>query len=151
MTAKHVVATTDEIPPQGRKIVDINGRSIGVFNVGGSYYAIRNRCPHQGGPLCEGEIVGTVRASRPGSISYDPAAAYLQCPWHNWEFDLMSGRSWFDPKRVRARQYRVSVEAGGALREESAGEGGEIPTEGPYVVESFPVSVEENYVVVHVR
>ncbi|HEV8638476.1 MAG TPA: Rieske 2Fe-2S domain-containing protein, partial [Chloroflexota bacterium] len=48
---KHVVAAVDEIPPGGRKIVEVAGRSIGVFNLGGEFFALRNRCPHQGGPL----------------------------------------------------------------------------------------------------
>src|SRR5437016_4853366 len=53
------VATLNEIPPGSRKIVEIAGRSIGVFNVGGAFYALRNRCPHQGGPLCQGRLEGS--------------------------------------------------------------------------------------------
>lgn len=151
MTGKYIVGTVDEIPPQARKIVDIEGRSVGVFNVDGAYYALRNRCPHQGAPLCEGQIVGTVRSTGPGSFTYDATRTYLQCPWHNWEFDLASGRSWFDPKRLRVRQYQVSVEDGAALRGDTTDQGGEVRCAGPYVVESFPVSIEENYVVIHVR
>ncbi|HEY2440280.1 MAG TPA: Rieske 2Fe-2S domain-containing protein, partial [Solirubrobacteraceae bacterium] len=49
-----VVARADEIAPGERKIVQIGSRSIGVFNVAGEYFALRNRCPHQGGPLCQG-------------------------------------------------------------------------------------------------
>ena len=50
--ARHVVATVEEIPPGQRKIVEVAGRSIGIFNVSGEFFALRNRCPHQGGPLC---------------------------------------------------------------------------------------------------
>ena len=53
-----VVGTIDEIPPGQRKIVDVAGRTIGVFNVGGDYFALLNRCPHQGGPLCSGRPRG---------------------------------------------------------------------------------------------
>ena len=63
---KHVVATVDEIPPGERKIVEIGGRSLGVFNIKGEFYALRNICPHQGGPLCEGRLTGLVMADRPG-------------------------------------------------------------------------------------
>ena len=69
---KYVVAAVDEIPPGGRKIVDVAGRSIGVFNLGGEYFALRNRCPHQGGPLCEGRVWGTwetASRSRPRQTS----------------------------------------------------------------------------------
>ena len=45
----HVIATADEIPPGGRKIVTVNGREIGVFNLGGDYYALRNICPTRRG------------------------------------------------------------------------------------------------------
>jgi hypothetical protein len=67
---KHVVATLDEIPPGGKKIVEVAGRSIGVFNVGGEFFALRNRCPHQGGPLCLGKLSGFVVSPVPGE--YDP-------------------------------------------------------------------------------
>src|ERR1700730_1801825 len=54
---RHVVATVDEIPAGGRKIVTVNGREIGIFKVGDGFYGLFNRCPHQGAPLCRGEIV----------------------------------------------------------------------------------------------
>ncbi|MCA1667024.1 MAG: Rieske 2Fe-2S domain-containing protein [Thermomicrobia bacterium] len=44
----------EELPPGARKIVELAGRSIGVFNLGGEFFALRNSCPHQGGPLCTG-------------------------------------------------------------------------------------------------
>ena len=66
---KYVVATPDEIPPGERKIVDIGGRSIGVFNIEGEYFAIRNSCPHQGGPLCSGLVTGFLESSAPGTIT----------------------------------------------------------------------------------
>ena len=58
---KVVVCKVEDLPPGERKIVKAGPRSIGVFNVYGEYYAIRNSCPHQGGPLC----VGT-RSDAPG-------------------------------------------------------------------------------------
>ncbi len=59
---KHIVATVDEIAPGRHKIVEVAGRSIGVFNVGGEFFALRNSCPHQGGPLCAGRVSGFVIA-----------------------------------------------------------------------------------------
>ena len=64
-----VVARADEIAPGERKLVRVGGRSIGVFNVGGEYYALRNRCPHQGGPLCEGFQFAPLRAAGPGEYA----------------------------------------------------------------------------------
>ncbi len=66
---KHVVASVDEIPPGGRKIVEVAGQSVGIFNVDGEFFALRNRCPHQRGPLCEGKLWGILEAHRPGSSS----------------------------------------------------------------------------------
>jgi 3-phenylpropionate/trans-cinnamate dioxygenase ferredoxin subunit len=64
--AKYIVATLDELPPGSRKLVEVAGRSIGVFNLEGEFYALRNRCPHQGGPLCEGKLSGLIQAAKPG-------------------------------------------------------------------------------------
>ena len=50
------MAAADEIGLGERKIVDVAGRSIGVFNIGGEFFALRNRCPHQAGALCEGAL-----------------------------------------------------------------------------------------------
>jgi 3-phenylpropionate/trans-cinnamate dioxygenase ferredoxin subunit len=137
--AKHIVATTAEIPPGGRKIVEVAGRSIGVFNLDGEFLALRNRCPHQGGPLCEGGLSGLVEAALPGEYRYSRRGEMLRCPWHGWEFDLRTGQSWFDPGRTRVRRYPVSVEPPGA---------GLAP--GPYIAETYPVSVEAQYSVVEV-
>ena len=68
--AKHVVATVDEIPPGERKIVELEGRSLGVFNINGEFYAVRNICPHQGAPLCEGRLTGLLQSDVPGEYRY---------------------------------------------------------------------------------
>jgi nitrite reductase/ring-hydroxylating ferredoxin subunit len=107
---RHVVANVADIPPGERLIVTINGRSIGVFNVDGRFYAVRNSCPHQGGELCLGSLVGLATAARPGEISYTREGEILRCPWHGWEFDLATGRSVFDPTRTRVKSYPVEVE-----------------------------------------
>lgn len=107
-----VVARAEEIAPGERKIVEVGGRSIGVFNIGGRYYALRNRCPHQGGPLCAGFQLGTLRAERPGEYDYDAEAAIIRCPWHGWEFNIKTGRSWFDPEHTRVRAYPAGVVEG---------------------------------------
>ena len=134
--AKHVVGTVDEIPPGERKIVEVAGRSIGVFNVGGEFYALRNTCPHQGGPLCQGRVSGFLMARVPGEYSYTRRGEIVRCPWHGWEFDIKTGQSYCDPERIRTRTYPVEVATGAAV------------VAGPYVAETIPVSVEEKYLVV---
>src|SRR6478672_13729099 len=108
--AKHTVGIVGEIPPGQRKIVDLEGRSIGVFNVKGTFYALRNTCPHQSGPLCRGRLIGLLRASDPRHLELSREGEILRCPWHGWEFDITNGRSVFNPHRVRAKSYAVAVE-----------------------------------------
>lgn len=139
----HVVGTVDEIPPGSRKLVTVERRSIGVFNVGGRFFAIRNQCPHGGGPLCDGRLSGFVSSSRPGEYTYLRKGEILRCPWHGWEFDVTTGQSWFDPARTRVRSYDASVQTGGSLAE-----AGLAP--GPYTAETYEIRVEEQYVVLHV-
>jgi len=127
----HPIGRASALPPGSRTIVEVEGRSIGVFNVGGRYYALRNRCPHQGAPLCLGSIGGTTRPSAPGEYVWEREGEILRCPWHGWEFDITTGRSVFNPHRTRVRSYRVSV-AGDA--------------EG---VETYPVSVEDGVLLLH--
>ena len=132
---KFTVALVSEIPLGARKIVDIAGRSVGVFNVGGTFYALKNVCPHQFAPLCEGKIMGTTLPSAPGEYIYGRQGEIIRCPWHGWEFDLTNGRSIFNPHRCRVKAYQVSLEPPEA----------EDPS-----VESYPVTVEEARVVVTV-
>lgn len=107
---RHVVGRVDEIPVGERKIVTVGNRSIGVFNVDGTYYALRNTCPHQQAPLCEGRIMGTTLPSRPGEYRLGLEGRVLRCPWHAWEFDITTGGSLFDPRTCRVKSYDVAVE-----------------------------------------
>ena len=74
----------------------------------------------------------------------------LTCPWHGWEFDVKTGQSYFDPIRMRARQYPVSVEDGRTVLH-ALESGLEEPVPGPYRAEVYPVVVEDEYVVVTLR
>jgi 3-phenylpropionate/trans-cinnamate dioxygenase ferredoxin subunit len=134
---KYIVARVDEIGVGERKVVEINGRSIGIFNVNGDFFALRNRCPHEGAALCSGTITGLRQADAPGQYRYDRPGEIIRCPWHGWEFDIKTGQSWFDPQRVRVRPYPVAVEPASS---------GCQP--GPFAAESYPVAIEESYVVV---
>jgi 3-phenylpropionate/trans-cinnamate dioxygenase ferredoxin subunit len=136
--SRHVVATVGEIAPGSSKRVTVKGRDIGIFNVKGAFYALANRCPHMGGPLCQGMIVALVQSDGPGHYRLARHQEFLRCPWHGWEFDIRTGQSWCDPNDLKVRQFAVSVEPGETL------------VKGPYVAETFAVSVEENYVVVEV-
>ena len=145
--AKYVVATVDEIPPGNRKLFELSGRSIGVFNIDGSYYALRNRCPHQGGPLCQGKLSGLIQSAKPGEYDYSRPDEILRCPWHGWEYDIKTGQSWFDPGATRVRSYDVTVESDLDLEDDSRLTAAGLQ-KGPFVAETYPVTVEQQYVIV---
>ena len=148
--SKHIVAKVDEIPLGGRKLVEIAGRSIGIFHVKGEFYAIRNRCPHQGGSLCEGRLTGLLTATQPGDYAYSRQGEILRCPWHGWEFDVKTGQSWFDPAQVRVRSYKVSVESISPAAVDSPTDEEAGLQKGPYLAETYPVTIEDAYVVVEI-
>jgi 3-phenylpropionate/trans-cinnamate dioxygenase ferredoxin subunit len=133
--AGHIVGRAEDLPRGQRLLVSLGGLSIGVFNVHGEYYALLNRCAHQAGPLCLGEIVGLPVSTVPGECTWTRDGEILRCPWHRWEFDIKTGMALVDPSKVRVRAYEVTVEPGGPE---------------PPRVETFPVTVESGWLVVHV-
>jgi nitrite reductase (NADH) small subunit len=108
--SRHVLGKARDLTPGERKIVEVAGRSIGVFNANGSFYALRNRCPHQGAPLCAGPVSGTCLPSEAGTYIYAREGEILRCPWHGWEFDLTTGQSVHNPHRCRVKTYDVHEE-----------------------------------------
>ena len=134
--ARHVVAPVAEIPSGQRKVIEAAGKRIVVFNLDGEFFALLDRCPHQGGPLSEGILCGLTRSEEPGTYRFSRAGEFLRCPWHQWEFDIRTGKSWFDPRRTKVRPFPATVEAGASL------------VEGPYRAETVAVRVEESYVVI---
>jgi nitrite reductase/ring-hydroxylating ferredoxin subunit len=129
-----VVGPARDLPPGSRKILDVAGRSIGVLNVGGKYYALRNRCPHQGAQLCLGRIKGTTLSSGPYEYVYGRENEIIQCPWHGWEFEIATGRTYFNPHKMRVKTYEVTVER---------------PDTEDATIETFDVTVEEGLVILH--
>jgi 3-phenylpropionate/trans-cinnamate dioxygenase ferredoxin subunit len=128
-----------ELPPGTRKLVRAGDRAIVVLNVKGELFALSDRCPHKGASLCQGKLAGAVVSSEPGRYEITRLGEILRCPWHGWEFDIRTGKSWCDPRRLRLRNYPVSVEPGARL------------AEGPYTAETFAVSVDDDYIVVETR
>jgi 3-phenylpropionate/trans-cinnamate dioxygenase ferredoxin subunit len=134
--SRHVVATVAEIPPGAKKLVTVKGRPIAIFNLGGDFFGLFNLCPHQGGSLCDGLLTGLLQSIEPGAFHYSRKGEIIRCPWHGWEFDIRTGKSWCDPARIRTRAYKLDTATGSAL------------VEGPYVAETVAVRVEEDYVVI---
>ena len=126
---------TSEIGPGERRIVDANGRSIGIFNVHGTYHALRNSCPHQAVPLCLRSNKGMTLSGKPDEYVWSREGEILRCPSHGREFDITTGRSIFNPHKTLVKAYDVTVES------TLDGDGESI--------ETFPVTVEDDWIVLH--
>jgi nitrite reductase (NADH) small subunit len=94
-TKRVTVARAEDIPEGGRKIVEVDGISIGVFHHNGNWVALRNSCLHRGGPVCTGTLDGDV----------------LTCPWHGFKYNVNNGQLLIDPKSHLDR-FQVLVENG---------------------------------------
>jgi len=140
---RYVVGSVEDIPPGASTVVypDKVKSGIGVFNVGGEFFALKNTCPHMGGPLCRGRIRGTTEADTSDKdrirLRWVRDGEVVACPWHHWEFDIKTGRTLFESKQ-KVRSYPVTIEGPEALARLKAG------------VETVPVTVEGATVVLEI-
>ena len=104
------VGSVDEVRRDGCRVVDVDGRPVGVISVGEEFFAISDKCPHMGASMCTGSLSGTFVAADPHEYVYGKDDRVIRCPWHGWEFDLETGRSLLEPKRVGLKTYRVTQE-----------------------------------------
>jgi nitrite reductase/ring-hydroxylating ferredoxin subunit len=109
--AEYLVGRLDEIPVGAKRVVMVRGVEIGVFNIDGVFYALPNRCTHQWGPLCQGQLAGTVeaRAESDWVPQFVRDGHIIVCPWHFLEFDVTTGQCLAHP-RVKLRHYPVRVD-----------------------------------------
>jgi len=87
------VATLAELQPGSGKPVEVGGKAVALFNVGGEVYAIDNTCLHRGGPLGDGLLEGEV----------------VTCPWHMWEYNVRTGEFVANPE-IKVATYQVMIE-----------------------------------------
>lgn len=90
------VATVDELTPGTRRVTDVDGSAVVVFNLGGEYFAISDACPHDGGELASGRVEGEV----------------IVCPRHGARFSIRSGAVLGPPAYEDVRTYPVRVVQG---------------------------------------
>ncbi len=110
-----LIGTLKEFPDGDYRIIDIDGFEVGVFRRGTTFYAYENRCPHYGGPVCQGKILhrveerlGDDQSSR--GLRFAPEE-HIICPWHGVEFDLKTGRhAGHSHYRLRAIPARVQAD-----------------------------------------
>ena len=89
------IGNSTDVPAGEGRVIDAVGKTLAVFNVGGTYYALDNGCPHRGGPLGDGDVDRTM----------------VVCPWHGWRWDITTGANANNPA-VRVACFPVTVEAG---------------------------------------
>jgi NAD(P)H-dependent nitrite reductase small subunit len=84
-----------DLPPGRAAEVTVGGQAVALFNVGGTFHALANRCPHRGGPLGQGFVDGS----------------QVSCPWHNWTFDVTSGEN-VASAELKVARFETKVEDG---------------------------------------
>ncbi len=87
------VAGTGDVQPGHGLEAQVKGKTLALFNIDGTFHVIDNTCVHRGGPLCEGEVEGKI----------------VTCPWHGWQFDMMTGECTKNPS-AKVAVYQVKVE-----------------------------------------
>ena len=90
----HKVIEVNELAPGAGKAVEVSGKQIALFNIGGTFYAIGDTCTHMGGNLSDGTLDGTT----------------VTCPLHSAEFDVTTGRNLTPPAPGEVPSYKVRVE-----------------------------------------
>lgn len=109
MTHYHICAV-DDLDEGGRILKSVGGREIAVFRVDNKFVAVANYCVHAGGPVCEGKLSGTITADpREWGWRWGRENEILTCPWHGWEFDLLSGE-YLSDDAFRLVTYEVAIE-----------------------------------------
>lgn len=109
--AQIYVAPLVDLPVGERRLIDADGKSIGVFNTGTQIVAVLNLCPHAFAPVCLGKVSGTTLPSGAGEFIWGREGEVLRCPWHGWEFDLHSGQCLTDRRRLKRYPVVIRDEA----------------------------------------
>ncbi len=87
------VASKQELDAQSPRCVEVEGRRIALFSLGGAVYAIDDTCTHDGGPLSEGAVEGEE----------------VECPWHGARFKIATGDACSPPAFEPVTRYDVRV------------------------------------------
>lgn len=110
------IGSASDFADPGRKIIGFDNFEVGVFKLGGEFYAYLNHCPHMGGPACQGKMIAKVeeiiaddRTSK--GMMFSKTKMHIVCPWHGFEFDIRTGRHPGNPK-ARLRAIKVAVTGG---------------------------------------
>ncbi len=113
------IGPASEFADPGRKIVAFENFEVGVYKLGGDFFAWLNQCPHMGGPACQGkimpkvdEVIATDRTSK--GMAFSKSQFNMVCPWHGYEFDIRTGRH-AGNSRLGLRSMKVRVADGDVI------------------------------------
>ena len=93
--AWHRIANIADCPPGEGMEAFADERVVALFNVDGEFFALDGVCPHQGGPLGQGELTGCI----------------VTCPWHGWQFDVRTGQHQLS-RSMKQPRFDTKVEDG---------------------------------------
>jgi nitrite reductase/ring-hydroxylating ferredoxin subunit len=102
--SQHIVlGRHDELKKRQRMVIDVDGTGIGIYFVGEEVRAYLNICPHMGGPVCQGKIMPrtlelVANNGKSLGLGFSKEQLHIVCPWHGYEFDMLTGRHPIDPK-----------------------------------------------------
>ncbi len=90
------VGKINDFKDREKKIVIVDNNEVGVFRINNNFYAWKNVCPHQGGPVCQGRLFPLVKENLDPEMQshgriYDEKKLNIVCPWHGLEFDVETG------------------------------------------------------------
>ena len=110
------IGSVSDFADRGKRVVTVGNLEIGIFRLGDDFFAWRNSCPHQGGPVCQGRLYSRVRErlddeQRSHGRYYDDSRVNIVCPWHGLEFDIRTGRHPGSPS-LALEPASVQVDAG---------------------------------------
>ena len=109
----HRVLRDDRLAADGAPaLVEVRGKSIGLYRSGAAVRAVLDYCPHKGAPICRGRVESFAPITTPGEpLRVDDSRKVLRCPWHHWEFFLDTGRAVL-PVKQRLKLYPAAVREG---------------------------------------
>ena len=97
------VGEVSDFKNREKKIVIIDDQEVGIFRINDNFFAWKNQCPHQGGPVCQGRLFPLVKENLDSEMQshgriYDEKKLNIVCPWHGLEFDIETGEHPGNPK-----------------------------------------------------
>ena len=93
MSKDNIIIDKKNIPDGTCQLVKLGFVELGIYNINGRYYALVNRCSHQGGPICEGRVSGMVDANHKTGwkFKWSNEGEVVYCPWHGLGFNILTG------------------------------------------------------------